>query len=134
MQSYVNEEEQAVARRAQIDGQIEPLLPDWQLAPVVHDLTALRGVDVVIAAAVMAEVGDFARFASARQLMSYLGLVPSEHSSAGAARVHGPAGPGRDYWIKEIRNREVELVAQAEAAYAAMVKAWTDRPEKPRKG
>ena len=42
---------------------------------------------------------------------------------AGAARAHGPAGPGRDYWIKEIRHREMELVAQAEAAYAAMVKA-----------
>ena len=38
---------------------------------------------------------------------------------AGAARAHGPAGSGRDYWIKEIRHREMELVAQAEAAYAA---------------
>jgi transposase len=53
---------------------------------------------------------------------------------AGAARAHGPAGPGRDYWIKEIRHREMELVAQAEAAYAAMVEAWRDRPPKPRKG
>ena len=53
---------------------------------------------------------------------------------AGAARAHGPAGPGRDYWIKEIRHREMELVAQAEAAYAAMVKAWTDKPAKPQKG
>lgn len=53
---------------------------------------------------------------------------------AGAARAHGPAGPGRDYWIKEIRHREMELVAQAEAAYAAMVEAWRDRPPKPQKG
>lgn len=53
---------------------------------------------------------------------------------AGAARAHGPAGPGRDYWIKEIRHREMELVAQAEAAYAAMVKAWTDKPTKPQNG
>ena len=30
---------------------------------------------------------------------------------AGAARAHGPAGPGRDYWIKQIRHREMELVA-----------------------
>ena len=89
MQGHVYEEEQAVARRAQIDGPIETLLPDWQLAPVVHDLTALRGVDVVIAAAVVAEVGDFARFASARHLMSYLGLVPGEHSSGGTTRTRG---------------------------------------------
>jgi transposase len=53
---------------------------------------------------------------------------------AGAARAHGPAGPSRDYWIKEIRHREMELVAQAEAAYAAMVKAWTDKPTKPQNG
>ncbi|RYE71846.1 MAG: IS110 family transposase [Oxalobacteraceae bacterium] len=53
---------------------------------------------------------------------------------AGAARAHGPAGPGRDYWIKEIRHREMELVAQAEAAYAAMVEAWRDRPPKLQKG
>jgi hypothetical protein len=40
---------------------------------------------------------------------------------------------GRDYWIKEIRHREMELVAQAEAAYARMVEAWRDRPPKPNK-
>jgi transposase len=53
---------------------------------------------------------------------------------AGAAKAHGPAGPARDYWITEIRHREMELVAQAEAAYAAMVEAWRDRPPKPQKG
>lgn len=52
---------------------------------------------------------------------------------AGAPRAHGPAGPGRDYWIKEIRHREMELVAQAEAAYALMVEAWRDKPPKPQK-
>ena len=51
---------------------------------------------------------------------------------AGAARAHGPAVPGHDYWIKELRHREMELVAQAEAAYARMVEAWTDRPPKPK--
>lgn len=89
LQSYINDEEQAVARRTQIDGQIETLLPEWRLEPVVRDLTALRGVDVVIAAAVAAEVGDFARFLSARHLMSYLGLVPGEHSSGTTTRARG---------------------------------------------
>lgn len=53
---------------------------------------------------------------------------------AGAPKAHGTAGPGRDYWIKELRHREMDLVAQAEAAYAAMVEAWKDRPPKPHKG
>jgi transposase len=51
---------------------------------------------------------------------------------AGAPRAHGPAGPGHDYWIKEIRHREMELVAHAETAYARMVEAWRDRPPKPK--
>lgn len=89
LQSYINEEEQAIARRTLIDRQIETLLPEWRLAPVVQDLTALRGMNVVIAAAVAAEVGDFARFPGARQLMSYLGLVPGEYSSGGTTRARG---------------------------------------------
>lgn len=51
---------------------------------------------------------------------------------AGAPRAHGAAGPGRDYWIKEIRHREMELVAQAEAAYAQMVASWSEKPKKPK--
>lgn len=89
LQSYVNEEEQAVARRAQIDAQIETLMSDWSRASVVRNLTALRGVDVVIAAAVVAAVGDFTRFPTARHLMSYLGLVPGERSSGGTMRPRG---------------------------------------------
>ena len=53
---------------------------------------------------------------------------------AGAPKAHDPAGPGRDDWIKELRHREMDLVAQAEAAYAAMVDAWKERPPKPQKG
>lgn len=51
---------------------------------------------------------------------------------AGAPRAHGAAGPGRDYWIKEIRHREMELVAQAEAAYAQMAASWSEKPKKPK--
>lgn len=51
---------------------------------------------------------------------------------AGAPKAHGKAGPGRDYWIKELRHREMELVANAEAAYSKMVEAWREKPPKPR--
>jgi transposase len=46
----------------------------------------MRGVALVVAVTVVAEVGDFRRFANARQLMAYLGLVPSEHSSGTSIR------------------------------------------------
>ncbi len=42
---------------------------------------SMRGVDQLIATTVVAELGDFKRFAHPRQLMGYLGLVPSEHTS-----------------------------------------------------
>jgi transposase len=48
-------------------------------------LQAMRGV----ALAIVAEVGDFLRFANVRQLMAYLGLVPSEHSSGSSVRRGG---------------------------------------------
>ncbi len=54
---------------------------DWRLAPVVAALQALRGIDVISAVALVAEIGDIGRFAHPRQLMGYLGLVPSERSS-----------------------------------------------------
>lgn len=48
----------------------------------------------------------------------------------GVPREHGKAGPGRDYWIKELRHREMQLVANAEAAYERTVAHWKDKPPK----
>ncbi len=56
-------------------------MADWTLAPVVTGLMALRGCRLITAMTIMAELGDITRFDSPRQLMSYLGLVPSESSS-----------------------------------------------------
>jgi len=53
----------------------------WRFEPVVRALQALRGIDEISAIGLVAEIGDIGRFAHPRQLMAYLGLVPSEHSS-----------------------------------------------------
>jgi transposase len=50
---------------------------------------------------------------------------------AGAPREYGKAGPGHDYWIEEIRHREMEYVERAERAYERMVEAWREKPPKP---
>jgi transposase len=47
---------------------------------------------------------------------------------AGAPREYGKAGPGRDYWVREIRQREMDYVERAERAYERMVEAWRERP------
>jgi transposase len=81
--------EAATARRDRLEAHIEAMLPDWSLAPVVRALQALRGVALVAAATLVAELGDVTRFANPRQLMAYLGLVPSEHSSGNTRRQGG---------------------------------------------
>jgi transposase len=75
--------EAATARRDRLEAHIEAALPDWPLAPVVRALQALRGMALVVAVTLIAELGDITRFANPRQLMAYLGLVPSEQSSGG---------------------------------------------------
>ena len=58
----------------------------WRFEAVVAALRGLRGIDVVSAIGLVAEIGDINRFDSARRLMGYLGLVPSEHSSGNSVR------------------------------------------------
>jgi transposase len=81
--------EAAAARRDRLGAHFEAVLPEWSLAPVVHALQALRGVGLVTAATLVAELGDITRFTNPRQLMAYLGLVPSEHSSGRSRRQGG---------------------------------------------
>jgi transposase len=60
---------------------LEASVTGWRFEPVVAALQALRGIDVVSAIGLVAEIGDLSRFDHPRKLMGYLGLVPSEHSS-----------------------------------------------------
>jgi transposase len=89
LEDYVQTVEAAAARRDRLTAQIAAMLPDWTLAPVVAALQAMRGMALVNAATLIAELGDLSRFANPRQLMAYLGLVPSEHSSGASVRRGG---------------------------------------------
>jgi transposase len=89
LEDYVQAVEAAEARRDRLTAQIAAMLPDWTLAPVVAALQAMRGMALVNAATLIAELGDLSRFANPRQLMAYLGLVPSEHSSGSSIRRGG---------------------------------------------
>ena len=74
----VRQESERVERLEQA---IREAVPEWSLATVVTALQAMRGIDLVAAVTVLAEIGDLSRFQSPRELMSYLGLVPSERST-----------------------------------------------------
>jgi transposase len=88
-QNYLNAMEQALSRREQLESRIRELLPDWSLCEIVNALQALRGVALIIAVTVVAEVGDLSRFPNPKQLMAFLGLVPSEFSSGSSIRPRG---------------------------------------------
>jgi transposase len=97
LQEQIDAVEEAERRRDRLGQQIRELAPDWSLAPVVAALQAMRGVAFLSAVVLVAEVGDFRRFANPRQLMAWLGLVPSEHSSGAKVERGGitKAGNGR---------------------------------------
>ncbi len=80
-QEYIEAERTAGERVERLTEQIRKLVADWRMEPVVRALQAMRGVSLIAAATTVAEIGDMSRFASPRELMAYLGLNPSEHSS-----------------------------------------------------
>lgn len=86
LQEYINAVKAATQRVTDLTDTLLRALPEWSLAPVVDALVALRGIDKLAATVLLAELGDISRFSSPKQLMAYLGLVPSEHSSAGRRR------------------------------------------------
>lgn len=81
LNDYIEATKAATERVRMITAEMEKALPEWSMAPVVYSLMALRGVAKITAMGVMAELGDITRFTSPKQLMGYLGLVPSEDSS-----------------------------------------------------
>ena len=86
LQEYIDAVKAASQRVADMTTQMERVLPQWSMAPVVDSLVALRGIDKLAAMVLLAELGDISRFDSPKQLMAFLGLVPSEHSSGGRRR------------------------------------------------
>jgi transposase len=76
-----------VHRRDQLEREIVALVPDSPWAVQVGRLRCLRGIDTLSAVGLCAEIGDFERFARAEQLMSYVGLVPSEFSTGQQRRL-----------------------------------------------
>ena len=85
---YRAEVEHVAARVRRLEQAIEQALPSLSATQqaLVGALAALRGVQRVTATTLVTELGTLRRFATARQLMAYAGLVPREHSSGGSVR------------------------------------------------
>jgi transposase len=78
--------EQALARQAELDKELEAVADTAPYREPVGWLRCFRGIDTLSAVILLAEVVDFQRFRRRRELMAYLGLVPSEYSSGESQR------------------------------------------------
>lgn len=109
LQEYRDAIDETERRIDRLTEQLQQLTPTWRWAALVAALQALRGVSFVTAIGVVAELGDLTRFGHARELMAFLGLVPSEYSSGPSVRRGGITKAGNPH----VRR----LLAEAAWAY-----------------
>jgi transposase len=80
-QAYVRAVTEHTERRQRLEQELHEQVKTWRLQPVVEALQALRGVQFTVVVTMAAELGDLTRFDNPRQLMKFLGLIPSEYST-----------------------------------------------------
>lgn len=101
---------EASERQARLDEQLRVIVPNWSMAPLVEAYQAMRGASFLVAVIFAAEIGDVRRFDTPRQLMSFLGLVPSERSTG-----------------DKVRRSSLTLTGNQRARRALIEAAWTYR-------
>ena len=94
---YVDAVDQIGKRLLRFQEDIAELTAESSLAPLVRALQALKGVQLLTASTIAVELGDLHRFQTARDLMSYVGLVASEHSSGARTRRFGITKTGNHH-------------------------------------
>jgi transposase len=113
LQEYLDTVRQCRERVMRYDGMLQDVAQQWKREPQVRKLQSLRGVSFFTAVGIIAELGDLRRFKSARQLMAYAGLTPSENSSGERVRRGG---------ITKTGNRNVRWLL-VESAWSYRLKA-----------
>jgi transposase len=101
LEEYLQGIDAAHQRVQRIEASMLTLLQTWRLKPAVEALMAFRGFQLVAAMITVSELGDIHRFEHPRQLMTYLGLVPTE-SSSGPHQRQGAisrCGNGHERWL-----------------------------------
>jgi len=97
LQEYIDTIHTLGGRVVALETEMSSAVQAWSLWPVVEALMALRGCRLITAMTVMAELGDISRFDTPRQLMAFLGLVPSESSSGPNRRRGGITKTGNGH-------------------------------------
>ncbi len=84
---YLHAHDVLIARRDQVEADLSKLALSAPCAPAVARLRCLRGIDTLSALGLCAEIGEWDRFDHPDQLASYLGIVPSEHTTGAQRRL-----------------------------------------------
>src|SRR6266571_2366699 len=93
-QDYVRAVAEHTERLQRLEAALPTLVQSWRWAPVVEAIQALRGVHFSAAVTLIAALGDRTRFETPRQLLSYLGLIPSEDTTGEHRRQGGSTKTG----------------------------------------
>ena len=96
-QEYVRAVTEHTERLQRLEQELHEHVNTWRLQPVVEALQSLRGVQFTVAVTLVAELGDLTRVDNPRQLMSDLGLIPSEYSSGDRRRQGGITKAGNTH-------------------------------------
>ena len=87
LQEMIQTVNERMARLKRLDEELAYQVKQWRYYPLVKALQAMRGIRLIVATGVVAELGDLTRFDCPRKLMAYVGLVPSEHSTGGKRKL-----------------------------------------------
>ena len=101
LEEYLHAIENGMKRVARLEAKMFELLKEWEWEPVVRALMGMKGFKEVAAMITISELGDLTRFQHPRQLMAFLGLVPSEETT-GTKRRQGAitkCGNGHARWL-----------------------------------
>jgi len=96
-QEYINLVKHLMSKEADLQQEMCKVMDAWKLKPLVEALMAMRGIAMISAMTIVAELGDLTRFETANQLMTYLGLVPSQHSTGKKEKKGGITKTGNSH-------------------------------------
>jgi len=138
LQEYLNTIEEGNARVERLTQPITDLIPSWRFFPVVRALMAFRGVKLIVASTLLAELGNLNRFSSPKQLAGFIGVVSSEYSSGSYLRQGAITKSGNPHarrvlieaaWAYRHRPRTSEVIVRRQKGLPQEVKqlAWKAR-------
>lgn len=135
-QEYLHAVTESGLRIARLEQAMRDALTTWAQRPLVEALQALRGIQMIAAMTLVAEINGIDRFTNPRQLMAYLGLVPAEYSSGNSRRqgaiTKAGNGPARRMlvevaWLYRFPARVSPIIARRQSKLSKTITdiAWS---------